>query len=91
MTQRTDLIAPPRARSQARWSPLAWASGALFAGLVIAAFFVAAAAAAIIALIVAVAAIVLRLMPRRARAEDARVLEGRRTAEGWVVEAAAPR
>lgn len=88
----TELLAPPPVhRAGARWSLLTWAAGAMFAALVAVALFVAAAAAAMLGLIVAVAAVVLRLMPRKRSPETAAVLEGKRTAEGWVVEAAAPR
>ncbi|MDX2233469.1 MAG: hypothetical protein NW200_03135 [Hyphomonadaceae bacterium] len=88
-TPAADLVPPPRAPAAPRWSPLAWMAGAAFAVLVAAALFIAAAAVAAIGLIVAAAAVVLRAAPRK-RAPGA-VLEGRRTAEGWVVEAAAPR
>ncbi len=90
-TSSTDLQPPPRAARTGgpRWPLFAWAAGALFAVLVAFALFVATVAAAVIGLIVAAAAVLLRVAPRKRAPED--VLEGRRTAEGWVVEAAAPR
>ncbi len=45
----------------------------------------AAIAAALIGLLIALAAMALRLMPRR-RSGQSEVLEGRKTANGWVVE-----
>lgn len=85
-----DLLSPTDLR-RARPSVLSLVAGAIFASLVAVAIFVAAAAAAVIGLLVTVAAMVLRLAPRRRAAPDGEVLQGRQTAEGWVVEAAAPR
>jgi Flp pilus assembly protein TadB len=69
--------------------PLAWAIAAVFGVLVVIAFVVALAAALIVGATVAVAALVLRLAPPRRRPEAGpTLLEGRRTPEGWVVEAA---
>lgn len=88
MTDLTSLPKPPPRRSWNR--PLTWAIAAVFAVIVAVALAVAAAAAALVGLLVAVAAMVLRLAPRRQGAGPV-TLEGRRTADGWEVEAAAPR
>lgn len=62
------------------------AGAAAFAGLfVLMAVALAAIAAALIGLLIALAAMALRLMPRR-RSGQSEVLEGRKTANGWVVE-----
>jgi hypothetical protein len=88
----TEVLSPDGMRTaRPRASLVSTVAAAVFAALVAAALFVAAAAAALIGLIVAMAAIVLRLSPRRRSPQAGEVLEGRRTAEGWVVEAAAPR
>jgi hypothetical protein len=65
---------------------------ALFGLLVVAALFVAFTAAAVVGLIFAAAMLVLRIASPGKRkvgapADGSTVLEGRRTAEGWVVEA----
>jgi hypothetical protein len=82
---------PSRFGATLRWIGL----GALgVAGAVLAlALAVVATAAALIGLVVAAGAVIaLRFSPsvRRRRAET-RLLEGRRTADGWVVEAVAPK
>lgn len=68
--------------------PLTWAIAAVFAVLVAVALVVALAAALFIGATVAIAALVLRLTPRKRAPSGPALLEGRRTAEGWVVEAA---
>ena len=82
---------PSRFGAALRWVGL----GALgVAGAVLAlTLAVVATAAALIGLVVAAGAVIaLRFSPavRRRRAET-RLLEGRRTADGWVVEAVAPK
>jgi hypothetical protein len=83
---------PSKPAAKTGWSALArWAGLAalgVFGLLIVLALFVAATAAAVIGLIVAAAMIVLRLAaPKPVAAGNDLVLEGRRTAEGWVVEA----
>jgi hypothetical protein len=59
---------------------------AAFAALIVVfAVALAAVAAAVVGLLIAAAAMVLRVRPRRDSVGE--VLEGRRTADGWVVEA----
>jgi hypothetical protein len=87
-TDLARLPTPPRGGSWTR--PFTWAIAGVFAMIVVAALAVAAAAAALVGLLVAVAALVLRLAPRRHSGGPV-TLEGRRTADGWDVEAAAPR
>jgi hypothetical protein len=71
----------------ARWAGLAMLG--VFGLLIVLAVFVAFTAAAVVGLIVAAAMLVLRMVSKRPRVEsgDPTLLEGRRTAEGWVVEA----
>ena len=75
----------PRAGSS---RALTWAIAAVFGVLVVIALVVALAAALIVGAVVAVAALVLRLSPRRRAGNAPATLEGRRTPDGWVVEAA---
>lgn len=75
----------PRAGSS---RALTWAIAAVFGVLVAVALVVALAAALIVGAVVAVAALVLRLSPRRRTDGAPATLEGRRTPDGWVVEAA---
>lgn len=90
MAASTELAPPPRPQRSDRRLPLAaWIAGGVFAVLVIVALAVAAAAAAAIGLIALAAALVLRLAPKPR--DSSTPLEARRTAEGWVVEAASPR
>lgn len=86
VTDLTRLPTPPRARGWSR--PVTWAIAGVFAVIVAAALAVAAAAAALVGLLVAVAALVLRLAPRRQASAGPVTLEGRRTPDGWEVEAA---
>jgi len=78
-------------RKSGRWSALArwagFAALAVFALLIVLAAAVATAAAAVIGLIVTAAMLVLRVGEPRRDMTGELVLEGRRTAEGWVVEA----
>lgn len=89
-------VLPPVAKTSRLGAVLRWVGlGALCAaGVVMAlAFAVVATAAALIGLLVAAGAVIaLRLTPsvRRKRAQT-KLLEGRRTADGWVVEVVAPR
>ncbi len=84
----TDLTRLPTAQRRSAWSkPVTWAIAAVFAVIVAVALAVAAAAAALVGLLVAAAALVLRLAPRR-QSNGAVTLEGRRTPDGWEVEAA---
>lgn len=84
-TSVAPLPQPARAGSR---RAMTWAIAAVFGVLVAIALLVALAAALVVGAVVAVAALVLRLSPRR-RADDApATLEGRRTPDGWVVEAA---
>ncbi|TPW07737.1 MAG: hypothetical protein FD124_908, partial [Alphaproteobacteria bacterium] len=75
----------PRAGSS---RALACAIAAVFGVLVAIALVVALAAALVVGAVVAVAALVLRLSPRRRSGDGPTTLEGRRTPDGWVVEAA---
>ena len=70
----------------ARW--LGWATIGLFGVLIVLAMFVAFTAAAVVGVIIALAMLVLRLGAPKPPASGELVLEGRRTPEGWVVEAA---
>jgi cell division protein FtsW (lipid II flippase) len=70
----------------ARW--LGWAMVGLFGVLIVLALFVAFTAAAVVGVIIALAMLVLRLGAPKSRGTGELVLEGRRTPEGWVVEAA---
>ena len=91
MTEAVKDLTPLPRSVRARWGrPLTWAIAAVFAVIVAVALAVAAAAAALVGLLVAAAALVLRLAPRRPPG-GAVTLEGRRTPDGWEVEAAAPR
>lgn len=85
----THPVAPspqmPRAGSS---RALTWAIAAVFGVLVVIALVVALAAALIVGAVVAAAALVLRLSPRRRSGDAPATLEGRRTPDGWVVEAA---
>lgn len=85
-----ELSAPRAAASGAQGlnRPLTWVIAAVFAALVVVALAVALAAALVIGATVAIAALVLRLAPRQRAPSGPALLEGRRTAEGWVVEAA---
>lgn len=68
---------------------LARGIGAALAGLfVAAAFALAAMAAALVGLLIAFAALALRFRPRRDASAPA-LLEGVKTAQGWVIEARA--
>lgn len=92
----TDLTRSPRLRRTTfaqGWSrPFTWLAAAALGAILLAALAVAATAAALIGLLAAFGALVLRLAPgKRAEPGVAATLEGRRTADGWVVEAAAPR
>jgi Flp pilus assembly protein TadB len=88
MTTETSVAPLPQAPRTGPSRALTWAIAAVFAVLVAIALVVALAAALVVGAVVAVAALVLRLAPRR-RADDApKTLEGRRTPDGWVVEAA---
>lgn len=85
----TSDIRPDAPRSSLGLNrPLTWAIAAVFAVLVAIALVVALAAALFIGATVAIAALVLRLAPRKRVPSGPALLEGRRTAEGWVVEAA---
>ena len=91
MILHVEYPAKPAARKTG-WAAVArWAGFAalgVFGLLIVLALFVAFTAAAVVSLIVAAAMIVLRLgQPRVVASGDTMVLEGRRTAEGWVVEA----
>jgi Flp pilus assembly protein TadB len=78
----------PRPQGAGLNRPLTWAIAAVFAVLVAVALVVALAAALFIGATVAIAALVLRLTPRKRPPVGPALLEGRRTPEGWVVEAA---
>lgn len=83
----------PTTKPQTPWGALArWAGLAMlgvFGALIVLALFVAFTAAAVIGLIFAAAMVVLRMVAKKPQIGGAEVtlLEGRRTAEGWVVEA----
>ncbi len=76
---------PPRAGSS---RALTWLIAAVFGVLVAIALVVALAAALVVGAVVAAAALVLRLAPRRRTGGAPATLEGKRTPDGWVVEAA---
>jgi hypothetical protein len=78
---------PAKAGPLARW--LGWTALGVSAFLIVTALAVAATAAALVGLIAAAALAASRLGARRPKgAPSADVLEARRTAEGWIVEAA---
>lgn len=86
--QQLAPLPKPQPRGTTGFSPLTWIIAAVFAVLVAAALVVALTAALFVGAIVAVAALVLRLAPSRRSAGTPTELEGRRTPDGWVVEAA---
>ena len=79
------------ARKEGGWATLArwlgWATLAVFAVLIVMALLVAFTAAAVVGLIITTAMLILRLGAPKRPLEGDLVLEGRRTPEGWVVEA----
>ena len=87
---------PPARRTSRLGAALRWAglgSLGVAGAVVVVALAVVATMAALIGLVVAAGAVVaLRFSPsvRRRRAET-KLLEGRRTADGWVAEAIAPK
>jgi membrane associated rhomboid family serine protease len=90
-----EMIPPVRAGRNGLATALRWiglVALGVAGGLLAAALLVIATAAALIGAIVgAVVILALRLnAPSRRRRDGALVLEGRRTADGWVVEAARP-
>lgn len=87
-TPSAALPAETRAAGNGLNRPLTWMIAAVFAVLVAIALVVALAAALVVGATVAIAALVLRLAPRKRAPAGPALLEGRRTAEGWVVEAA---
>lgn len=81
-------VAPPNPSRPGSARALTWAIAAVFGVLVAVALAVTLVAALVVGAVVAVAALVLRLSPRRRTGDAPALLEGRRTPDGWVVEAA---
>lgn len=87
--QQLSPLPRPQARAGVSFKqPLAWLIAGVFAVIVAIALVVALTAVLFVGAMVAIAALVLRLSPRRAAQSTPTELEGRRTPDGWVVEAA---
>lgn len=90
-------VIPPVHKASRLGVALRWAGIgglAIAGGVVVLALVVVATVAALIGLVVAACAVIaLRFSPsiRRQRAGSPGLLEGRRTADGWVAEAVAPK
>lgn len=85
----TTSAVPAQPGPNAVFAALRAGASALAGLFVVMAVALAALAAALVGLLIAFAAMALRLRPRRREPDDGAVLEGRKTADGWVIEARA--